>query len=176
MSQKILLLLTVVSFYVTSTAQKSNFKAGALTAAVVVSNESQSLHFYTGILGMQEVGSFTIDSIFAKRLGLSQGHPFKVTRLAFHRSPESSELKIVSFDLPKAKMDSVNSGVQRQLGLQYLTLQVHALDPVLERAKKEGLMPEADTPVKLGEHSYLVVLRDPDGVFVELIGDYSKVN
>ena len=95
-----------------SKAQESNFKPGALTVAVIASDEQQSLHFYKDILGLVEVGNFTVDAPFATRLGLSQGLPFKVTRLAFDTIPGSSQLKIASFDLPKAEVDSVKDDTQ----------------------------------------------------------------
>ena len=170
---RILLYFSLFLIGFTAFAQESNFKSGALTAAIVVSNEQESLVFYKDILGLEEVGSFTIDAGFAKRLGLSDGEPFKVTRLAFDASTASSELKIVSFDLPKTEVESVKSKVQQQLGLQYLTLQVNSLDPIVKRAKEKGLQPEAETPIKLGENSFLILLRDPDGVFVEVIGAFS---
>ncbi|WP_442846594.1 VOC family protein [Leeuwenhoekiella sp. H156] len=176
MRHRVLLLLAFFGFALVSKAQESNFKPGALTVAVVASDEQQSLHFYKDILGLHEVGSFTVDAPFATRLGLSQGLPFKVTRLAFDTIPGSSQLKIASFDLPKAEVDSVKAGIQQQLGLQYLTLQVYTLDGIMEAIKKEGVQPEADTPIKLGENNYLLLLRDPDGVFIEVIGDYSNGN
>ena len=53
---------------------------------------------------------------------------------------------------------------------------LYSLDEILKQAKKEGVTPEADTPIKLEDHVYLVLLKDPDGVFVELIGDYSNAD
>ena len=153
---------------------QTNFKKNALTAAIVVSDEAKALHFYRDILGMQEAGGFVIDSVFAKNLGLSKGKSFKVALLSFLDTPESSQLKIVSFtEVLKQEAAAVYDAVQEQFGLQYLTLQVHSLDPIMARAKKEGVQPQAATPLKLDDHVYLVLLRDPDGTFVEVIGDYS---
>ena len=164
----------LLSFTLGLYAQESNFKPGALTAAVVSKDAAKTIDFYTKVIGMQKVGAFKIDSVFAKRLGLSGVKPFKVTRLAFDATPESAQLKIVSFDAEvTSAAKPVTPSIQGRLGLQYLTLQVVSLDEILKQAQKEGVVPEADTPIKLGDHSYLVLLRDPDGVFVEIIGDYS---
>ncbi|MFD2826340.1 VOC family protein [Leeuwenhoekiella polynyae] len=150
---------------------QTNFKSGALTAAVISSNSQQTLHFYRDILGLKDAGAFTIDAAFAERLGLSAGVPFEVTVLKFTDSPDSSQLKIVSFEEEEdLNVEEVKTSIQEQLGLQYLTLQVYSLDPIIARLKKEGILPEAETPIDLGNGSFLILLKDPDGVFVEVIG------
>lgn len=166
----VLLLLAVTQFSVR--AQSSNFKPNALTAAVVVTDSEKSLHFYKDILGLQDAGAFDIDAVFAKRLGLSSDTPFHVDLLKFSDTEKSSQLKIVSFK--NNDPDSVKDLIQQQLGLQYLTLEVYSLNSIMENVKKEGIKPEGETPLNLGDNRYLVLLKDPDGVFVEIIGDYKE--
>ncbi|WP_081817368.1 VOC family protein [Leeuwenhoekiella sp. MAR_2009_132] len=164
----ILFLLNHMSY-----AQESNFKANALTAAVISSNSEKSLHFYKDILGLQDAGVIEIDSAFAKRLGLSDNIPFHVDVLKFSDSPESPNLKIVSFNT-ESKAEPVNTFIEKQLGLQYLTLNVHSLNAIMEAINNEGIKTEGETPIKLAEDRYLLLVKDPDGVFIELIGDYEE--
>lgn len=172
------ILFTGLLFFVLSAQalySQSNFKAGALTAAIISSDSEQTLHFYKDILGLKDAGGFTIDAGFAKRLGLSDGVSFQVTLLKFSDSPDSSQLKIVSFEEQEdLDVEEVKSSIQEQLGLQYLTLQVYSLDPILARLKKEGVLPEAETPIDLGGGRFLILLKDPDGVFVEVIGSLTQ--
>ena len=171
-------LFSVLVFFVLSVqalCAQTNFKSGALTAAVISSDTQQTLHFYKDILGLKDAGAFTIDAAFAKRLGLSAGVPFEVTVLKFTDLPDSSQLKIVSFEEQEdLDVKEVKASIQEQLGLQYLTLQVYSLDPIVARLKKESVLPEAETPIDLGNGNFLILLKDPDGVFVEVIGSLTQ--
>ena len=154
---------------------QNNFKPGALTAAVISSDTQKSLHFYKDLLGLQDAGGFTIDSTFAKRLGLSDGVAFAVVLLKISDSEDSSQLKIVSLEEQEDfNTEEVKTTIQQQLGLQYLTLQVYSLDPIMARLKKEGVLPQAETPLDLGNGNFLILLKDPDGVFVEVIGSLTQ--
>ncbi|MDP5044377.1 MAG: VOC family protein [Leeuwenhoekiella sp.] len=173
MKYKFYLISILFLFNLMSYAQESNFKANALTAAVISSDSEKSLHFYKDILGLQDAGVIEIDSAFAKRLGLSDNVPFHVDVLKFSDSSESPNLKIVSFNT-ESKTEPVNTFIEKQLGLQYLTLNVHSLNAIMEAINNEGIKTEGETPIKLAEDRYLLLVKDPDGVFIELIGDYDE--
>ena len=56
-------------------------------------------------------------------------------------------------------------------GASILKLTVRNLDPIVARVKKSGasIVSSGSEPVQLNEHSRAILLRDPDGFFVELI-------
>ncbi|MFI8377233.1 VOC family protein [Leeuwenhoekiella sp. NPDC079379] len=173
MKNKFYLVSIIFLSYFMSNAQESNFKTNALTAAIISSYSEKSLHFYKDILGLQDAGVIEIDSNFSKKLGLSDNIPFHVDVLKFSDSPDSPNLKIVSFKTEN-KREPVNTFIEKQLGLQYLTLNVYSLNSIMEAVKKEGIKTEGETPIKLAEDRYLLLVKDPDGVFIELIGDYDE--
>jgi len=47
---------------------------------------------------------------------------------------------------------------------------VNSLDPVLKRIKKHNVKLLGETPVALGETDHFVLVQDPDGTIIELIG------
>ena len=59
-------------------------------------------------------------------------------------------------------------------GPSYLTIFVHGVDAVMNRAKKLGYKPYAKSPQILPEglpqDVCLLMLKDPDGNFVEIVG------
>ena len=65
-----------------------------------------------------------------------------------------------------------------EIEVSYLTIFVTDVDAVLERAKKAGLKPYAKSPQRLPEglpqDVCLLMLKDPDGNFVEIVGPLTK--
>jgi hypothetical protein len=54
--------------------------------------------------------------------------------------------------------------------MQYITIQVKSLKPIIERLKKQRVTFLGNTPTPLGKDTHFVLVQDPDGNFVELIG------
>jgi hypothetical protein len=82
---------------------------------------------------------------------------------------KQSRIKMMSF--PKAKAaKSDQRFIHSTLGFSYLTLHVMNLDASMKRLKAAKIPFEGETPVALGGNNALLVVRDPDGNFVELIG------
>lgn len=147
---------------------QSNFSSNLIGSGVVVSDLERSLDFYVDGIGMIESYSFTIDEDFSKRSGLSNGIPTSVTVLKLEDSPEANEWKLMSFGKkatrPKSKF------IQDDTGVQYITINVKALKPILERLKERNVPFLGSTPTPLNENSHFVLVQDPDGIFIELIG------
>ena len=59
-------------------------------------------------------------------------------------------------------------------GYSYITIFVHNVDRVLSNAKKHGFIPYSDSPQilpkGLPQDVCLLMLKDPDGNFVEIVG------
>jgi hypothetical protein len=55
-------------------------------------------------------------------------------------------------------------------GVQYITIFVNHLKPIMERVQKNKIQILSGTPSKLAENRYFILIQDPDGTFIELIG------
>ena len=147
---------------------QSNFSSKLIGLGVVVSDLENSLDFYLNGIGMVKAYSFTINEEFSKRSGLSNGVPAAVTVLKLENSPEANEWKLMSFG--KKATDPKPRYIQDDTGVQYITINVKALKPVIKRLKQKNIPFLGATPTRLNENSHFVLVQDPDGVFIELIG------
>jgi len=120
---------------------QSDFSKSAISIGIVVEDLNKSLEFYYNVVGMVKVREFTVDSEKAKRMGLSRGE---------------------SFDIKVLKLE--NSGIR------YITIFVKSMTPVIERIKKHSVKMLGETPTMLDENRQFVLIKDPDGNFVEFIG------
>ena len=55
-------------------------------------------------------------------------------------------------------------------GMQYITIKVNHLNPFIERIKKNKVKILSDEPSSLGGGNFFILVQDPDGTFIELIG------
>lgn len=160
-----LLAAMLVSF---ASYSQSNFSSKLIGLGVVVSDLENSLDFYVDGIGMVKTNSFAINEDFSKRSGLSNGVPASVTVLKLEDSPEANQWKLMSFG--KKATHPKQNFIQDDTGVQYITINVKALKPVIERLKQKGVPFLGSTPTPLNENSHFVLVQDPDGTFVELIG------
>ncbi len=147
---------------------QSDFSSKLIGVGVVVADLQRSLDFYMNGIGMVKTGSFTINEEFSKRSGLANGVSTAVTILKLEDSPQASEWKLMSFN--KKSKHPVQKFIQDDTGMQYITIQVKSLKPVLERLKQQKVTFLGNTPTPLGPDSHFVLVQDPDGNFIELIG------
>jgi hypothetical protein len=147
---------------------QSNFSSKVIGVGVVVSDLECSLDFYMNGIGMVKAGSFNLDKDFTKRSGLSNGVPVSVTVLKLENSPEASEWKLMSFG--KKATHPKQRFIQDDVGMQYITIQVKALKPLIERLKQKNVAFLGSTPTPLNGDLHFLLVQDPDGNFIELIG------
>ncbi len=145
-----------------------NFDKPTISIGLVASDMEASYAFYTEVIGLQEVGAFTVDSTFSKRSGLSGGVAFDVKILKVENSETASELKLVSFQKEGSGKDRY---IQEQNGMRYMTLFVNTMDAISERIKESGIPLLSEPGLTIGDGRKFVLIQDPDGVFVELIGN-----
>lgn len=147
---------------------QSNFTSKSIGVGVVVADMQRSLDFYIKGIGMVKTGNFTINAEFGKRGGLTGGEAVDVNILKLENSPEGTDWKLMSFgkkaDHPKSKF------IQDDTGPQYITIQVKSLKPIIDRLKEQNVTFLGNTPTPLTKDSHFVLVQDPDGTFVELIG------
>ncbi|MFW5877751.1 MAG: VOC family protein [bacterium] len=165
-----ILFLTILSLSLNCFGQKTDteFTNPDIQMGMVVSDLDASLHFYTAIIGMVQTGSFDVKPEKARQLGLTDGKELNVTVLRLKDSEASNQLKIMSFG-NKYDMNQ-KQYINDDLGVQYFTIYPKSLKPVLERIKENDIPMLGDTPVKLNEKDSFIMIQDPDGTFIELIG------
>jgi len=117
---------------------------------------------------MIKTGEFSVNADKAKELGLSNGNSFDVKVLKLENSENAPEWKLVSFG--KKSTHPKQTYVPDDTGVQYITIFVKSMKPVLERIKKHDVKMLGKTPAMLDETRQFVLVQDPDGTFIELIG------
>lgn len=155
-------------------AADGSFSGSTIHIGVVVSNLERSMEFYREILGMVRADdpSFDIDRDFAARSGLSGGVPFHVEVLKLREGPESTQWKLMSFEnLPEPDRGTF---IQDAVGMRYVTLFYNDLSPVIRRLNRASVPFLGRTPTPLADNRYFVLIQDPDGIFLELIGPWEE--
>jgi len=147
---------------------QSNFTSKVIGIGVVVADLDRSLDFYVNGIGMVKTGSFTITDEFSKRSGLANGASAQVTILKLDNSPDATDWKLMSFSKkaghPQPKF------IQDDTGMQYITINVRSLKPIIDRLTKMNVPFRGSTPTPLNDKAHFVLVQDPDGTFIELIG------
>lgn len=161
----LVLLLSLVG-----TAQDtSEFKGGTIDMGIIASDLDASLKFYTQVVGMQVAREFSVNADFAKKAGLSDGNgQIDVTVLKTIDNENATELKLMTFGKKTSTKDRY---LGDKNGMRYLTIFVKSIEPHVKRIKESGIPFLGETPVKLADGRDFILIQDPDGVFVELIGN-----
>lgn len=151
----------------------SEFTSETVSFGIVVSDIDRAVGFYTGALGMKQVGAFDVSPALGRDSGLSDGKPFRVQVLSLGEGPTATEVKLMQVPgTPGARPD--NTFIHSTLGIRYLSVHVANIDAALERARRAGVRPIARGPVELpatlAAGVWLAVVRDPDGNMIELLG------
>lgn len=155
-------------------ASEDEFADTTIDIGMVVSDLQESVAFYKDVIGMVQVGrtSFDKDADFGKRSGLTDSLPLHVEVLKLGEGAQATELKLMSFG-DRAKRQE-NEHIHSHTGIQYITILVAELAPILERIKENNVELLGESPIHLAEDLEFVLVQDPDGTFVELIGPMKK--
>jgi catechol 2,3-dioxygenase-like lactoylglutathione lyase family enzyme len=146
----------------------SEFPMGSIQIGVICSDLQKSIDFYTKVIGMTKTGGFSVDEAFAAKSGLTGGVPFDVTVLKLKDQPEAAEWKLMSFN--KKSAHPPQKYILDDVGMQYITIFVKSMKPFLERINKHNVTLLEETPTFLEDGRQFVLVQDPDGNFIELIG------
>jgi len=164
----ILLAMMAMISPVFSAQPPGDFAKSGISVGLVVEDLNKSLDFYQNVIGMVKTSAFSVESARAKELGLSNGDRFDVTILKLENSEEAAEWKLMSFG--KKATHPKQNFVPDDTGMQYITIYVKSMKPILDRIKKYNVKTLGITPTKLDETRDFVLLQDPDGNFIEIIG------
>jgi lactoylglutathione lyase len=147
--------------------EKMEFSRTTIDLGLVVSDVEKAVEFYTQALGFTETGSFEVPAQMAADTGLTDHQPFKVRVFALGSEPTATRLKIMQ--IPGSQKVG-NQYIGSSLGFRYLTVFVSDLTKAMERLQRHGIAP-VKAPYRLsGGDNYLILVKDPDGNVVELIG------
>jgi catechol 2,3-dioxygenase-like lactoylglutathione lyase family enzyme len=164
----VFLISAVITLLSSNIMAQSEFSSDLIGVGVVAKNLEKSLDFYLNVIGMTKVGGFDVDENFGKISGLTDGLAFHVDVLKLQDSPDANQWKLMSFK--KEGSHPMPKYIHDDTGMQYITISVNSLDPVLKRIKKHNVKLLGETPVPLGETNHFVLVQDPDGTIIELIG------
>lgn len=145
-----------------------DFAKSGISVGVVVEDLSKALAFYTEVIGMVQTSEFSVDEAKAKELGLSNGDRFDVKVLKLENSENAPEWKLMTFG--KKANHKKPQYVPDDTGMQYITIFVKSMKPFIERIKKHNVKMLGKTPCMLDTNRQFVLIQDPDGNFIELIG------
>ncbi|MFB3786664.1 MAG: VOC family protein [bacterium] len=153
----------------TGGAEEKDFVLKTIHLGMIVKDLDQSLKFYKDVVGMVQVDTteFSVDADFGKKSGLTDSLPIHVQVLKLGKGENATQLKLMTFGGQAQPQE--NEFIHSHTGIQYITIMVNDLTPILERIKKHKVKLLGDTPIAMGD-SHFVLIKDPDGTFVELIG------
>ena len=146
---------------------QSNADLGAAAIGLVVSDVEASEAFYKDILGFVEVVEFSLDEAWSDEAGAANGKPFTVKMLKQKNLPSATTLKLAYFATMDKRPDM--SGIDVHSGVNYLTFRytLEGFNEIVDNLKKAGI---AMTGWVKRDNYQLFFIKDPDGIFVEIIG------
>ena len=140
---------------------------------IVVSDIEAAAKFYGEVLGFQEVQGFRVPAELCTAAGLTDKQPLAVrVFMVDPKNDDATHVKLMQVPGVESKR-SDNTFIHSQLGISYLTVGVRDITASTQRVREAGGQALAQGPVRLGERpdsDYLVLVRDPDGNLIELIG------
>lgn len=146
---------------------ENEFESGAIHIGVVVSDLEKSLDFYKNIIGMEETGGFGLDATMGRKTGLTGGEPFDVKVLQLKNGEQYTQWKLMTFNKKGERTKHIQDGT----GMRYITINVNSIKPILTRLRENNIKLLGDTPIRLSNGKTFILIQDPDGIFIELIGD-----
>ena len=164
----LILMIALAAIISSDIMAQSEFSSGLIGVGVVCKDIDKSLDFYLNVIGMTKVGEFDVDGDFGTSSGLTNGISFHVDVLKLQDSPDANQWKLMSFK--KEGSHPISTYIHDDTGMQYITIMVNSLEPFLKRIKKHQVKLLGSTPIPLGETDHFVLVQDPDGTIIELIG------
>ncbi len=153
------------------TAEEKDFSRKTIDLGVVVRDLEKSGKFYTDVIGFTEANGFSVPAEFCNQAGLTDQQPLTIRVFVLGAGEDATKLKLM--ELPQAKPKPADQRfIHSQLGVSYLTIFVSDIDAALERIRKGNAKLASKGAVALPGNNqlFLVLVRDPDGNLIELIG------
>jgi catechol 2,3-dioxygenase-like lactoylglutathione lyase family enzyme len=147
-----------------------NFTDHPMDVGVVVSDLEKSLDFYTNVIGMTRVSTFHVAPEMAGGSGLTEYKGIDIINLKLNDEAGSPIYKLARIQ------DVVNEPISNsfQPGFRYISLLVTDINPYLNRIKEHHIELWNKKPRELSRGIWVLVVRDPDGAMIEIIGPMKK--
>ncbi len=123
-------------------------KTKFIYTGIRVRDLEKSVKFYTGLLGMKELGRSTVAAAKGTVVNLAMGEDGHILELNYYEK-----------DSPHATKYEVGEG------LDHLCFQVEDLDKALTEAREAGYPMTLEMKAPTSRWAYI---RDPDGIWIEL--------
>lgn len=154
-------------------ADEREFSRSSVDIGLVVCDLDKAEDFYTKAIGFRAAKGFSMPGTLARNIGLTTGKPLEVRVLVLGDEQSATRLKLIA--MPKEKTAERNDRVvDSESGYRYMTVFVGDMNRTLKRLRELDVKPLGDGPVNLGSDSphevFVVLVRDPDGNLVELVG------
>jgi lactoylglutathione lyase len=146
----------------------NDFSKGVIDIGIVVQDANRTAEFLTNAIGFMEVKGFSASADLGRKIGLIDGYAVDVRVFALTGEP-STKIKVLSFPQANGKKAD-QKFIHSTMGYRYLTLYVKDMNKAVERLKAAKVKCEGETPLEMGGGTYIAVVKDPDGNFLELIG------
>jgi len=184
------------------------FASPVVDLGMVVRDLEKSIEFYTEAIGFVEVMGFDVPAELAGDTGLTDYKPLEISmlKLDIDASVPTTDLKLMHVpDVEVADLD--REYIHSSYGINYVSLFVSDIDSALARLERAGVKPQGKGAVsmpfeialgvmlrpetmgvfddgldEMPEEVLMLVVKDPDGNFIELLGprkngpDKSSVN
>ena len=174
----LILLLILTSPFCFSMVENSNFSKQTIDLGLVVSDLNQSLKFYKAVIGFEEIPGFEVTGSFPKKVGLTDGTPLDIHVLVLGKDENATKLKLMQVQSKKKARKIKQPFIHSLTGFSYITIFVQNVDLVWSNARKLGVVAYAESPQVLPagfpQDICLLMLKDPDGNFVEIVGPKTK--
>lgn len=176
MYKSVALCLALFGFVISLRAAepKAGFTSQTVDLGMVVSDIEKSVKFYTEGIGFKEIQGFSVPADWTTEVGLTDGKTLNIRVFVLGQGDKATKLKLMQVEgkkPAKGKQKYLNS----QLGFRYLTIFVTDIDASLAQLKKAGYKPASKSemvalPEGFPKDVYLMMVRDPDGNMIELVG------
>lgn len=153
---------------------KSNFASQTIDIGLVVTDIKKSLKFYKEVVGFEEKEGFQVGGKFPKLVGLTDGTDLNIHVLRLGGQETATKLKLMQVQSKKPSRLIKQPYIHSVAGISYVTIFVENVDQVLSQASRLGYKAYGKSPQILPEglpqNVCLLMLKDPDGNFVEIVG------
>ena len=174
----LIFLLILSSPFCFSLVGKSNFSKQIIDLGLVVTDLNQSLKFYKEVIGFEEISGFKVKGSFPEKVGLTDGAPLDIHVLVLGKDENATKLKLMQVQSKKKARKIKQPFIHTVAGFSYVTIFVENVDLVWSNAGKLGVVAYAESPqvlpAGLPQEICLLMLKDPDGNFVEIVGPKTK--
>jgi catechol 2,3-dioxygenase-like lactoylglutathione lyase family enzyme len=152
-----------------SAEPSGEFSKPIIDLGIVVRDADRTARFLTNAIGFKEARGFAVTGEMGRKIGLIDGQAATVRVFVLEETDQATRIKVLAFPAAKAQQPD-QAYIHSALGIRYLTLYVKDINRALERLKQARVPLLGETPYDLGNGSWLVAVKDPDGNFIELIG------